>query len=894
MPARRLSLAATLLAVSAFLVAPSEARTQQTSAEDRHAWYAAHEQMRAASPFRNLPWQFLGPTNISGRMTDVVAVEPRGESYTMYVGAATGGVWKTVNEGITWEPVFEHAASTSIGDLALAPSNPSVVWVGTGEANIFRSSNAGAGIYKSTDAGATWQYMGLGGTHTIARILVHPTNPDIVWVAASGHEWTFNPERGVYRTTDGGRTWEKILYVDEQTGAIDLVMDPRDPNTLYASMWQRIRRKWNDPRIEPGFANSGLHKSTDGGDTWRPINEGLPAPEHRGRIGIDIARSNPDVLYAFVDNYEVAREPEPGETNAYGLPAAPVIRGATVFRSDDGGASWQRTSEFDRTMESLAGTYGWVFGQIRVDPNLENRIYVMGVPLMVSDDAGRTFRRLTGMHGDHHGLWIDPRNSNYVINTNDGGVYVSYDAGENWRFNSHIPVVQFFNVAYDMADPFHVYGSIQDHGSRRGVVDLSEGRNEIPAVDFEGAPGGEGSNHAVDPRDPAIVYSAGFYGNISRTNLETGERTEITPPRGENDPPFRGQWMAPFMLSPHNPDVLYHGFQFLHRSLDRGDTWERISPDLTHDDPARIGDIPFQTIFSISESPLRFGLIYVGTDDGRVHVTRNGGLTWSEIDGGLPDDRFVAELVASRYDEGTVYLAMNGKRDDDFRPYLWKSTDYGATWTSIVNDLPLGPVNVIKEDPKNRNVLYVGTDVSTYVSVNGGADWHVLAADLPSTFVHDLVIHPRDDIMVAATHGRGMYAIDVRPLQRLSPEVVAQDITVLDPGPARLPRAGSEAVRPSLYYWLAAPGDVTVTVRDRAGAVVRELDGTADAGLNVAHWDLTGPPSAAGGRGQGGGQQGQGGFGRGGRGAPLVVPGVYTVEVRQGTRTATGQLVVTR
>ena len=864
-------------------LAPVAVPAQQTPAEQRHAWFAEHEQMREASPFGNLPWQFLGPTNISGRMTDVLAVEPRGRTYTMYVGAATGGVWKTENEGVTWEPVFQQAAATSIGDLALAPSDPRIVWVGTGEANIFRSSNAGAGIYKSTDGGENWQYMGLGDTHTIARILVHPTNPDIVWVAASGHEWTFNAERGVFRTTDGGRTWEKVLYIDEQTGAIDLVMDPRDPDVLYAATWQRIRRKWNDPRIEPGFGSSGLHRTTDGGRTWQQINNGLPDAGHRGRIGIDIARSNPDVLYAFIDNYEVAREPEAGRTNAYGLPASPIIRGSTIYRTDDRGETWRQVSDHGEYTEGIPGTYGWVFGQIRVDPNDENRIYVLGVQLHVSDDGGRTFRRLTGMHVDHHGLWIDPANSRYLINTNDGGVYVSYDAGENWRFNAHIPVVQFFNVAYDMAEPFHVYGSIQDHGSRRGIVDLTGGRNEIPAVDFEGAPGGEGSNHAIDPRDPAIVYSAGFYGNIARTNLATEERTDITPPRGEGDPPFRGQWLAPFILSPHNPDVLYHGFQFLHRSLDRGDTWERISPDLTHNDPAKIGDIPYQTIFSISESPLRFGLLYAGTDDGRVHLTRNGGLTWTEITAGLPGERFVAELVASKYDEATVYLAMNGKRDDDFTPYLWKSTDYGTTWNSIVNDLPLGPVNVIKEDPANPNLLYVGTDVSVYVSLDGGVNWEVLAADLPSTFVHDLVIHPRDGIMVAATHGRGMFALDVRPLQQLTPTIVAQELSVLEPGAARLSRGDGDAVRPSIFYWLRSEGPVTVTVKDAAGAVVKELEGSADAGLNVAHWDLTGPPAAAAAAGQGRR-----------RGAPMVAPGIYAVEVRQGSSSATGQVVVTR
>ncbi|MGH7552698.1 MAG: WD40/YVTN/BNR-like repeat-containing protein, partial [Longimicrobiales bacterium] len=770
------------------VLALAEQAQAQTPADQRMRMFEQHVALKDRSQFGALPWQFLGPTNISGRTADIAVVEPKGKSYTLYMAGASGGVWKTVNEGVTWEPVFEQGASTSIGDVTIAPSNSQIVWIGTGEANIFRSSMAGSGVYKSTDGGRTWAHLGLAGTHTIPRIVIHPQNPEIVYVAASGHEWTPNPERGVFKTTNGGRTWEKVLYVDENTGAIDLVLDPSNANTLYAATWQRVRKKWNDPRNEAGYTGSGIHKSTDGGATWKPINAGLPEARLRGRIGIDIARSQPNVLYAFVDNYDIARQPEEGATDAYGRPAGPVIRGATVYRSDDSGESWRQASETNQYMERLSATYGWVFGQIRVDPSNPNRIYVMGLGLHVSDDAGKTFRQLRGMHGDHHALWIDPANSDYLVNANDGGIYISYDAGANWRFMQQVPMVQFFNVAYDMGDPFRVYGSIQDHGSRRGVVDLRRGRHAIPAVDWENAPGGEGSNHVTDPRDPNLVYSAGFYGSISRTNVATNESRNIAPQPRTGELPLRGQWLAPFILSPHNPDVIYHGYQYVHRSMDRGDTWERISPDLTHNDPSRLGDIPFQTIFSLSESPLRFGLLYAGTDDGRLHVTQDGGKGWTEIGTTLPRDRFIAEIVASKYDEATVFVAQNGKRDDDFTPYIWKSADYGKTWTSIVANIPLGPVNVIEEDPKNANVLYVGTDVSVYVSVDAGRTWNVLATGLPSTFVADLVIHPRDDIMVAATHGRGMYAVDVRPIQKITPRVLAAAVHVLDPDPVVLPR----------------------------------------------------------------------------------------------------------
>lgn len=748
-------------------------RIQSTDPALRLEWYDQHVDMKENSSFKDLKWQHIGPTNISGRCIDVDVVVPKGESYTIYVATASGGLWKTINEGTTWEPVFEHGPSTSIGDIAVAPSNQDIIWVGTGEANIFRSSQAGAGIYLSEDAGKTWAHMGLAGTHTIARIMIHPEDPNIIYVAASGHEWTFNPERGVYKTTDGGQTWEKILYIDEQTGAIDLVMDPSDTDTLYAAMWQRIRNKWNDPRNFPGYSGSGIHKTTDGGQTWTEINDGLPEARYRGRIGIDIARSNPNVLYALVDNYEIAREPTPEElADPYGIPSSGFIKGATLFRSDDKGASWTLVAPAEEKMKSYmerhSGTYGWVFGQMRVDPSDENTVYTMGLFLNVSEDGGKTFRRLMGMHVDHHGLWIDPENPEYLVNVNDGGIVISYDKGKTWRqFLDNLPVCQFFNIAYDMADPFHVYGSMQDHGSFRGIVDLSDGRDRIPAVEFESAPGGEGSSHAIDPHDPNIVYSAGFYGTLTRTNLSVPGREGrkmILPQQYENEPRLRGQWVAPFIISPHNHTIIYHGMQYLFRSLNRGDTWERISPDLTYNNPNQLGDIPYQTLFSISESPLKFGLIYVGTDDGNVHVTKDGGEHWEEIMTGLPYQKWVSRIVASAYDLSTVYMTQNGKRDDDFAPYIWKSTDYGKTWIDITGNIPLGPVNVIREDPVKENILYVGTDIGVYVTKNGGKTWEVLGGNLPSTYVHDLIIHPRDNIIVIATHGRGMWAMDANPI----------------------------------------------------------------------------------------------------------------------------------
>ena len=768
------------LFILALIVFPQTAKKPQrivnTDPQQRLAWFDEFAKMKTASKFKDLKWQFLGPNNVSGRVTDVAVVAPKGRNYTIYAATASGGVWKTDNEGITWAPVFENAVSTAIGDIALDPSDPQTVWIGTGECNIFRSSQAGAGVYKSTDGGKTWTHKGLAATQTIARIIVHPKNPDVVYVAASGHEWTLNPERGVYKTVDGGRNWEKVLSVDDETGAIDLVMDPKDNDTVYAAMWQRTRPKWNDPRNNTRSAGSGIWKTTDAGKSWTPINNGLPEAKFRGRIGIDLCLSKPNVLYAYVDNYEKAREATAAElADSYGLPSAGIIKGATVYRSDDKGGSWKQvtglTPEQKAIMERHSNTYGWVFGQIRVDPNDENTFYTMGLSLNTSTNGGKTVTRVNGPGSDHHALWIDPENSNYLIKGFDQGIAVSYDKGKNWRyFQKEIPVCQFFNVNYDMATPFKVYGSMQDHGSFRGAVDLSRGRDRIPTVTFDYAPGGEGSNHAIDPNDPAIVYSAGFYGTLSRTEYKAdGSQAnyDLMLKISSEEAKLRGQWLAPFILSPANPNVLYHGMQYLFRSFDRGDTLTRISPDLTSPLPNELGDIPYHTIFAISESPFKFGLIYVGTDDGNVWLTRDGGKKWDSLNVGLPFQKWVSRLVASAHDMSTVYMTQNGKRDDDFAPYVWKSTDYGKTWIDIAKGIPLGPVNVIREDPVDPKILYVGTDGGVFVTTDQGATWQTLGAGLPMAYVHDLIIHPRDNIIVIATHGRGMWALDANPINNM-------------------------------------------------------------------------------------------------------------------------------
>ncbi len=834
-----------LLFIFASFAGFSQKVIKKTAAQQRIKWFNEYVNLNNSSIFKSLPWQFVGPANISGRMTDVEVVTPKGKNYTIYVATASGGIWKTENEGVTWKPVFKHEMTASFGDLALDPQNQNVIWAGTGEANIFRSSNVGAGIYRSEDGGETWEHLGLTNTGTIARVIVHPHNSDIVYVAAGGNEWTNSKERGVYKTADGGKSWEKILYVDEKTGAYDLIMNPENPEIMYATTWQRIRKKWNDPRTEADYTGTSIYKTVDGGKNWKKIDAGLPEPQFRGRIGIDLCKALPNVVYAFVDNYEKLEEDnELNESvDAYGRPSSGRIKGATVYRSNNGGETWEQVSEQNSYMGGLSGTYGWVFGQIRVDPANPDKIYVMGLALNVSEDGGKTFNRLRGMHGDNHGLWIDPANPNYMVNVNDGGVAITYD-GKNFRpFYDNLPVAQFFNVNYDMAKPFRVYGSVQDHGSFQGEVILRRGRDKIPTVDFKRTSGGEGSNHASNPENPDILYSAGFYGTISRTNLKTGKQETIMPEKPENVDKLRGQWLAPFILSPHNPGIIYHGTQFVYRSMNEGKTWERISPDLTYNDNQKKGDIPYQTIFTISESPLKFGVLYAGTDDGRVWMTKNSGEVWKEINKGIAYRKWVSQLEASRFAEGRVYMTQNGKRDDDFAAYIWKSEDYGDTWTDITANIPYGPVNVIREDPKNENILYVGTDYGVFVSLNGGESWETLTGNLPTVYVHDLVIHPRDDIAVIATHGRGIWALDVRLIRKVAAVDSDTDCVILDFEDCMLPyklkrRYRNSSTELKAPFFLKSGGKVEAKIINSDEDIVKEIEIEGEKGLNSVDWNL--------------------------------------------------------
>lgn len=758
------------IALSLITIIASAQKKPVLNGKDKLVGYEKHETMRTGASYDTLHWQFIGPTNISGRCTDVEAVRPRGKNYTIWVGSASGGVWKSVNEGVTFEPVFDNFGTSTIGDIDICDANPDIVWVGTGEANIFRSSNAGCGVWKTEDGGVTWEHMGLENTFTISRIIIHPEDPDIVYVASAGHEWTLNKERGIFKTTDGGKTWKKIKYIDDETGFIDLVMHPENPEILYGTSWQRTRLKWNDPRTYADHKNNAVWKTIDGGKSWEKKVDGLPDPQFRGRMGIDISLSNPDVLYLLVDNYDLAYKAKKGELDNYGRPKKDVIKGAMIFKSEDGGESWLQTSgqssRMQKFMRNHSATYGWVFGQIRVDPTDENTIYSLGIWLNQSFDSGENFDAIRDIHADHHGLWIDPDNPNYLLSAHDGGLSVSYDRGENWRsFIEELPLAQFYNIEFDHARPFRVYGSIQDHHSFYSEVDLSWGRDHIQPTEWEYTLGAEGSTHIVDKRDNNTILASLFYGKLAKATVDgyPDDMEYVLPSTFPDEPPFRGQWMAPTIFSPHNPDIVYHGIQFVMKSEDLGDTWEKISPDLTYNDPKKQGDISYQTITAIDESPFRAGLLYAGTDDGRLWRTKDGGKNWEDIRKNPMPERWISRIVTSEYDMGTLYVTQTGRRDDDAAVYIWRSSDFGDTWEDISGNIPVGPVNVIREDPMDPKILYAGTDVGVYVSKDNGESWAVLG-DLPCTYVHDLKIHPRENLIIIASHGRGMFILDADPV----------------------------------------------------------------------------------------------------------------------------------
>lgn len=760
----------------AFLLLPISLFAQQTiptTGAQKLAAFAKQKQMLQQSPYKNLEWRLTGPNNRSGRSTDVVGIT--GNPNIIYAAYATGGLWKTEDGGKNWSSIFDKEATQSIGNIALAPSDHNILYVGTGEANIFRASLPGIGMYKTTDGGKSFKHIGLENSGTIARVVVHPKNPNIVFVAASGNEWTYNNDRGVYQTKDGGKTWKKILFESEKAGCIDLVMDPSDPNTLYASMWNRIRRRWSDPVPEDG---DNIYKTTDGGKTWHIINKGLPDTKTTGRIGLAVSKSNPNVLYAFVDDHNKKRDPRPGETDSYERQVQKVVIGGAIYRSSDKGENWEKMGEIHDFFRPFSGTYGWVFSQVRVDPKNENKIYALGVSMGKSEDGGKTWkqfrpsdRKSENIHGDNHALWIDEENPDRIILGNDGGVSTTIDGGKIWdNFFDKMPTTQFYTVAYDMESPFNIFGSVQDEGTMSGNVMNDFTKPQDSSVrHWIMAPGGEGTQIQVDPTDHNIVFSTTYYGRLMKSDMSKPDSI-----RNKHIPLFdvgridslRGEWLAGILMSRFNNKVIYHGLQHLYKSADGGETWKMISPDLSYNSESAKGVYPYliyhQAITSIAEGD-EPGFLVVGTDDGRVWVTMNDGGNWQEITNNLPKNKHVAKLFTSTTkNPPNLYLALNDRRQDNNTPYLYKiSNDGKFQWQLISSNLPPSPANVIIEDPDVDNVLYCGTDMGVYISKNSGKSWDAINGNLPaSVSVNDMFIHPRDKKLVIGTYGRGVYVLD--------------------------------------------------------------------------------------------------------------------------------------
>ncbi len=880
-------LVAAALATSATSVlAPGALRAQISSSD-----------LDALSP-RN-----IGPATMSGRVVDlaVVDMDPR----VFYLASATGGVWKTTDNGVRFTPVFQNEATHSVGDVVVHQTDTSVVWVGTGERASRQSSSWGDGVYKSTDGGTTWRNMGLRDSHHIGRIILHPDDPNIVYVAAMGHLWGPNDERGLYKSSDGGESWDRILWVDDLTGAVDIAMDPKAPGVLYASMYQRQRRPWG---FHGGGPGSGLYRSMDSGDTWTKLTNaglenGLPTGDI-GRIGITVYDADPRILYASVEQGE-----------RFNASTAYEQRLAGLYRSEDHGETWTFQSDWNpRPMYA---------SQPLVDPNDDQRVYMLNA-YSYSDDAGKTFTQPRGhrTHGDDRFIWVNPNNSNHIMKADDGGLGISYDRGDHFLYVTSLPLSQYYRVSVDLAHPYNVYGGLQDNGSWKGpsAVYRSEG---ILNGDWTKWGGGDGFLSLVDTTNNRILYAESQYLGLTRNDMVTGASRNIRPdqPEGfigarrnwttwpdQGNPGQRlgnamtpGNWEGPFIISPHDANTLYAGLDQLFKSTDRGDTWLALG-DLTTETDRRTLEIMEQkpdsfvlslddgapywpTLTAIAESEFTPGVLYVGTDDGQVQVSTDDGHSWRNVTTaltGAPDMMWVNHVFASKTVAGRVYVAANNYRNDDFANYLWRSEDDGQTWRIITGDLPADRVlRTLREDPRNPSVLWLGTELGVWWSWNGGENWVELEGGLPTLAVNDVVIHPRDNDLVLATHGRGIWILDqVNALQEMTAAIAESDSHLFTIGSAEQIRYRGDRAHTGnmifegenppagaiIDYWLgSAGGEVSITVHDAIGAKVSSVHATSQRGMNRTVWNLrhTTPGGGSG-------------------GGPWVVPGLYTVRLAVG------------
>jgi len=852
---------------------------------------------------KNIPFTNIGPSIMSGRIVDL-DVNPN-KPTEFYAAYASGGLWYTNNNGTSFTPVMDNSGTQNVGDIAVDWDN-GTIWVGTGESNSSRSSYAGIGILKSTDKGKTWMNVGLKDSQHTGRIIMNKNNPDEVVVGVIGHLYSANAERGIFKTFDGGKTWKNVLFINENTGVIDISVSPTNPNVLYAASWERTRKAWD---FDGDGENSAIYKSTDAGSTWVKMTSeesGFPTGSGIGRIGL--ATFNDDIIYALLDNQfmrpeEKKKEDEglkkddfrtmslvdfsklddnklntylkdngfdkkytaesikssvekgiikPSDLATYLEDANFVLLnseviGAEVYKSVDGGKTWKKTH--DGYLDDVYSSYGYYFGTIGINTSNENKIYIGGVPLLKSDDGGKTFTSIDkeNVHSDHQAIWVDSKLEGHLINGNDGGINISFDDGENWMKNNSPAVGQFYSINVDNEKPYNVYGGLQDNGVWFGPSDYEaskrwEGSGNYP---YKSIGGGDGMQVQIDNRDHNIVYSGSQFGYYYRVNLETKDRISIHPKHELGDSPYRYNWQTPILLSPHNQDILYMGANKLLRSMDKGENFDVISEDLTTG--GKKGNVPYGTITAVSESPFQFGFMYVGSDDGYVNVTTNSGGSWTRISDNLPQELWVSRVIASKHEKERVYVTLNGYRSDDFKPYIFVSENMGKTWKSINNNLPNFAINVVKEDPSDENILYIGTDNNVFVSFDKGENWQEFSKGLPKVAMHDLVIQKEAKDLVIGTHGRSIYKTSIAGLQQYN-KVKSKSVSIFEiPSVRYSPRWGSswsqwsEANEPSISipFYVANAGNYTINITSEEGIELNSISVIAEKGFNDADFNLT-------------------------------------------------------
>jgi len=885
-----------------------------TNEHDRLQGILRHQDLEKKSLLKNIMFRNVGPTIMSGRAVDVCVNE--NDPTEFYVAYATGGLWHTTNNGQSFTPLFDKQDVITIGDIDVDWKTHNI-WIGTGESNSSRSSYAGVGIYFSADSGKTWQHKGLAESQHIGKVLIHSAQPNTVFVAAVGHLFSPNKDRGVYKTTDGGAHFKQVLYVDDNTGAVDIAIDPQNTQVMYAAMWHRERKPWN---FVEGGSTSGIYKSVDGGETWTCVTKsgsGFPQGDAIGRIGLAVFPKNPNIVYAIMDNQTPKPDDKKRDTSlivAKDLkniskqdflklengklekflrsndfpekytadvvkkliqtdsisPAAVIdylndannslfdspVTGSEVYRSNDAGKTWTKVNTGD--LFKLSFTYGYYFGRITVSPVDENKIIICGLPLLMSKDGGKTFTSIDGSntHGDHHAVWIDPKRDSHIIDCDDGGLHITYDDGKNWFKANTPPVGQFYSVNADMAIPYNVYGGLQDNGVWWGSSASNPNDNswyQGGQNDFKFLYGGDGMQVQIDTRDNNTIYTGYQFGYYARVDKNTGDAKGIHPKNELGEPNFRFKWQTPICLSRHNQDILYMGTNRFMRSMNKGDDMKAISGDLTLANQK--GDVPYNTLVTISESPLKFGLIAIGTDDGLIWISKDDGYTWNKISDNLyrtfpavPKGLCVTRVTTSAFSEGRIYASLNGHHFDHFNPYLFVTDDFGSTWKEIGSSLPFEPINVVKEDPVNENILYVGADNGLYVTLDRGKTFMAMNGNLPRVAVHDLVIQPREKELVIGTHGRSIYIANINEVEMLRDSILQKPLAAMvkEVEVRYNKNVGKEfnfsgepyTITCTVPFYISKDAVTNIKIKSEKGIVLKSFTDSSEAGLNYLSYNL--------------------------------------------------------